>query len=173
MGLELCKQLAKLGAVVSACDIQQSALDSLPATVRAASNKDAKVLATKVDVRDRTQVDNWIKGTVAEFGALHGAANFAGVIDDKMGIGRLEEQDEDQYNFVISVNLTGVMHCMRAQLQHMGPGASIVNASSAGGLVGLPGAAAYSASKFGVSGLTRTVAKEAGKRNIRVNAIAP
>jgi NAD(P)-dependent dehydrogenase (short-subunit alcohol dehydrogenase family) len=79
----------------------------------------------------------------------------------------------EEWDFVIGVNLTGVFYSMRAQLRVMaGPG-SIVNAASIAGLAGNPNNANYSASKHGVVGLTRSGAKEAGKKTIRVNAIAP
>lgn len=79
----------------------------------------------------------------------------------------------EEWDFVIGVNLTGVFYSMRAQLRVMaGPG-SIVNAASIAGLEGYPNNANYTASKHGVVGLTRSGAKEAGKKTIRVNAIAP
>ena len=74
---------------------------------------------------------------------------------------------------MVGVNLTGVFYCMRAEVRAMaGPG-SIVNAASVAGLEGYALNANYTASKHGVVGLTRSGAKEVGKRNIRVNAIAP
>ena len=74
---------------------------------------------------------------------------------------------------MVGVNLTGVFYCMRAELRAMaGPG-SIVNAASVAGLEGYPLNANYTASKHGVVGITRSGAKEVGKHNIRVNAVAP
>jgi NAD(P)-dependent dehydrogenase (short-subunit alcohol dehydrogenase family) len=74
---------------------------------------------------------------------------------------------------VIAVNLTGVKNCIRAQCKVMKEGAAIASAASLAGLRGRPGLSAYVASKHGVVGLTRTIAKEVGRRGIRVNCVAP
>ena len=74
---------------------------------------------------------------------------------------------------MIAVNLTGLMYCLRAQIRVMKPGSSIVNAASLAGIMGRPGIGAYACSKHGVVGLTKTAAKEVGKKGIRVNAVAP
>ena len=83
-----------------------------------------------------------------------------------------QQDDDDDYNLVMNVNLLGVWNCMRAELNNMKSGGSIVNASSAAGLIGFAGGAAYTASKHGVAGLTRSACKEFGSMNIRVNAVA-
>lgn len=76
-------------------------------------------------------------------------------------------------SLVVNVNLKGVMLCLKSQLKVISDGGSIVNAASIAGLQGRPNNAAYSASKHGVIGLTRSAAKEVGNRGIRVNCIAP
>lgn len=79
----------------------------------------------------------------------------------------------DRRQFILDINLNGVMHCLRAQLRHLTPGGSIVNASSVAGLHGQPTNGPYVASKHGVIGLTKTAAKEVGGHGQRVNCIAP
>ena len=157
IGLEIAKILITKGATLSISDIQDAALQSAASQLKELGGPDAKVLAQRVDVTKRSEVDSWIQRTVAEFADLHCPVNFAGV----------------DYNFVMNVNLLGVWNCMRAELSNMKAGASIVNASSAAGLIGFAGGAAYTASKHGVAGLTRSACKEFGSVNIRVNAVAP
>lgn len=125
-----------------------------------------------VDVRKQDTVDAWIKKTIDTFGKLDGAANLAGVFkapSDKT----IETEDEANWDFMMDVNLKGLMHCLKAELPQMGQGGSIVNAASILGVTGGLGSAAYSSSKHGVVGLTRSAAKEVGKKGVRVNAIAP
>jgi len=132
-----------------------------------------KITIRKVDVRKAEEVDKWIEDSVAEFGRLDGAANVAGVAggDGDTTVQTIVQKDWD---FIMHVNLYGVMHCMRAQLGKIAkPGGSIVNVSSTAGVHGLPKSAAYSSSKYGVIGLTESAAGEFGKAGIRINALLP
>lgn len=154
--------------------MNSAGLDSAASSIRA-DVPAVKLLTQTVDVRNRAQVDAWMSDTVKEFGKLDGAANIAGVICPKIGQVFLDDETEEDWEFVLGVNLTGVMHCMRAgvKIGKMGKGSAIVNASSVAGLQGRETAGAYVASKHGVIGLTKTVAKEVGPRGVRVNCIAP
>jgi NAD(P)-dependent dehydrogenase (short-subunit alcohol dehydrogenase family) len=99
--------------------------------------------------------------------------NYSPYLTDHFSIHGIADLSNEDWDSVISVNLTGVFYCMRAELRvKSGPG-SIVNAASITGLEGYANGADYGASKHGVIGLTRCGAKEIGKKNIRVNAIAP
>jgi NAD(P)-dependent dehydrogenase (short-subunit alcohol dehydrogenase family) len=107
---------------------------------------------------------------------LAGAANLAGIAETrktKAGKFPIESIDDDDWETIMKTNLDGVKNCLRAQFRAIeGPGA-IVNASSTAGQYGPPNCGPYVVSKWGVIGLTKTVAREVGRRGIRVNAVAP
>ena len=115
------------------------------------------------------------------FGALDVLVNNAGILRDRM----LHNMSEEEFDAVIEVHLKGTWACSRAAVQHWRPlakkeaeeGAArhrkIINVTSASGLIGSPGQSNYSAAKMGIVGLTKTWAKELGRLNINVNAIAP
>lgn len=170
IGLETARLLLQRGGCVSICDIQEEALSHLQTTL--SCNPDS-FLAQRVDVRNRKSVESWIRNTLQKFSRLDGLANFAGVIPKSHNISNVEDQDDEQWDFVFDINVKGVMNCMRASLLHLERGGSIVNAGSGLSLQGRGAAAAYAASKHAVVGLTRSVAKEVGERGIRVNCVAP
>ena len=170
IGLQTAILLASQGAILSMADISEGPLKEVAAKIESTGGK---VLATVVDVRDDKQVDAWIKATVEKFGKLDGAVNLAGVIPKCINVERVEDLNNEDWKFVLDVNLTGVMYCMRAQLQNMNVKGSVVNAASICGVIGFPKNAAYTASKHAVIGLSRAAAKEVGDREIRINCIAP
>lgn len=170
IGLATAKLLASRGAKVSIADFHPDVASVSKLISDGTGNPD--VLAVKVDVRDVASVKSWIEQTVTKFGRLDGAANIAGVFrsyDDKT----VADEDDNNWQFMLDVNLTGLMHTMREQIPHMTSNSSVVNAASILATRGWGGAAAYSASKHGVVGLTKSAAKEVGKKGIRVNCIAP
>ncbi|EXJ66157.1 uncharacterized protein A1O5_10773 [Cladophialophora psammophila CBS 110553] len=170
MGLQLANLAASRGAKLALADIQEEPLKQLVDEL-VSSGVDA--IGTRVNVASDKEVDAWVEATINHFGQLDGAANLAGV-EGKHGLsGSLVNQANEEWDFILSINLTGLMYCVRAQLRVMKSGSSIVNASSIVGLVGRPGMCAYAVSKHGVAGLTKTAAKEAGPSGIRVNAVAP
>ncbi|KAF9889087.1 hypothetical protein FE257_008064 [Aspergillus nanangensis] len=168
MGLELARLAGRQGARLALADISQGPLDKL---VRELQDNGVDVIGTVLDVSSSAQVNNWVESTVKHYGRLDGAANLAGVVGRNHIIGQLEELPDAEWNFILGVNLTGIMYCVRAQLRVMQRGAAIVNAASVAGAVGQPNMCAYAVSKHGVVGLTRSVAKEVGPRGIRVNCI--
>lgn len=163
--------LASRGAKLSLADVSADALTKHAEEIRTRYSTD--VISFPVDVRDYSKVEDWIDQTKKHFGRLDGAANLAGVIPKSIGLKGVDEQDLDEWDFVMGVNLNGVMHCLRAQLKSIQDGGALVNASSVAGLTGRQNNASYTASKHGVLGLTRSAAKEVGVRNVRVNCICP
>ncbi|KAF2104585.1 NAD(P)-binding protein [Rhizodiscina lignyota] len=170
MGLATAKLLASKGAKISIADVQEGPLKSAVEDIEKAGGK---AIGTVVDVRNRKQVEAWIEKTVSSFGKLDGAANLAGVIGKQNNMAGLEDIDDDDWDFVIGVNLRGVLNCLRAQIPHFNDGASIVNAASVAGMIGFKQNGSYVASKHGVVGLTKTAAKELGPRQIRCNCFCP
>lgn len=125
------------------------------------------------DVRHESEVRRLIETAVGRFGGIDCAFNNAGV---EGRAGSIIEQDEANYQAIFDVNVKGCFGAMKHEILAMlqtGKGGAIVNNASVGGLVGLPGASLYSASKHAICGLTRSAALEFAARGIRISAVAP
>jgi len=169
IGLEIARQLAEGGATVVMVDILEDALKAAAEKVAAAGAK--QVLTYKTDVTDEAAVERMIDEVAEKTQRIDILVNNAGITRDDL----LLRMDAGQWDLVMAVNLKGTFlmtkHAARYMIRQRA--GRIVNMASVSGLVGNPGQANYSASKAGVVGFTRTVARELARRNVCCNAVAP
>src|SRR6201984_374343 len=167
IGAACVRRLFAEGASIAAADVRKAEVDKV---VSEFANSE-RIYGVGVDVSDRDQVAAFVSGAVRRFGKLHGLVNSAGI----RGVGNVLDTDPEVWRKVLSVNLEGTFKMCQAvarAVKEAQTPAAIVNLSSAAGIRGVPNRLPYAASKYGVVGLTQTMALELGPLSVRVTALA-
>jgi len=169
IGRSIVEILALLGADVVIADMLVELAEDTASEISQLTQR--KLIATKVDVSDGKSANEMIEQTIKQFGKVDILVNNAGITRDML-ILRMEEADWDA---VLDVNLKGVFNCSKAAIRPMMKQryGRIVNISSVSGQAGQAGQTNYSASKAGIIGFTKALAREVASRQITVNAVAP
>jgi 3-oxoacyl-[acyl-carrier protein] reductase len=169
IGRAVVQRLASDGFDVAFC--YRSRADEAKQLQELAAESGARVVATQVDVTDAAAVRRWCDETEDSLGPIEAVVTSAGIVRDNP---LLLMADED-WSDVLRVNLDGVYNVCRSVIFGMmkRKRGCVVNISSAAGVYGNPTQSNYSASKAGIIGFTRSLAKEVGRYGIRVNAVAP
>lgn len=166
IGREIARRLAATGALVVAADVRfDDPTETQP------GGEEGRIERAVLDVSDDVSVETGVAGILESYGKISLLVNNAGITRDSL----LMRMKKEEWSTVISVNLTGTYRMCRAVVPAMVRAryGRIVNVSSVVAGLGNPGQANYAASKAGVEGLTRTLARELASRNITVNAVAP
>ncbi len=168
IGKTIAENLAKKGVALAIADVS---VESAGETARELASLGVKTSALRLDVSKSDQVVKAFEDIVREFGRLDIVVNNAGITKDGLVL-RMKEEDWDA---VININLKGVFLCSKEAVKVMVKQkyGRIINIASVVAFMGNPGQANYSASKAGIVGLTKTVAREYASRGITVNAVAP
>lgn len=170
IGSAVCERLASLGAAVAVNYSRSS--DSANELVKRIETAGGRALAVQFDVSDEEGVERGIKQIVEQLGGLDILVNNAGIAID----GLILRTKAEDWKRTIDINLTGAFLCSRAASKIMvkaKKGGRIINISSVIGEMGNAGQVAYSASKSGLFGMTKSLARELGSRAVTVNAITP
>ena len=168
IGRAIALRLAEEGADLAICARNVAAAGEVAAAIEALGRR---CLVRQADVADAEQAAELVAATIAELGRLDVLVNNAGVTRDNL-LMRMKDEDWDE---VLAINLKGAFNCVRAAVRPMlkARGGRIVNITSVVGLLGNAGQANYAASKAGLIGLTKSLARELASRGITANAVAP
>lgn len=169
IGFEVAREFVKNGASIALCGITLESAEEARDKILE-DYPEADILAIKVDISNTNEVVELFNKVIARWNKIDVLINNAGIAPAKP----LEDMTDDDFINVLNVNTTGTFRCTREAVKYMKDnGGSIINTSSFVSLYGANMQSAYTASKAAINGLTKSNAKELGKYNIRVNAIAP
>ena len=168
IGKVIAVRLAESGASIAICDLN---IDGLQTTTKEIESAGGRALPIEANVASMDQTQAMVEKTVKELGGVHILVNNAGITRDSL----LLRMTVDDWDKVLTVNLKGVFNCTKAALKFMAKQryGRVISIASIVGEMGNAGQANYAASKAGVIGFTKTVAREYAKRSITANAIAP
>jgi len=171
IGEAIAIKFAEQGAHVAFTYVSDNSAEKAKALEEKLTALGVKAKAYKSNAGDFEQCEVFVNDVLKEFGAIDICVNNAGISKDNL----LLRMTQDQWNDVLNVNLNSVFYMTKQVIKPMmkAKSGSIINMSSVIGMMGNAGQASYAASKAGIIGFTKSVAKELGSRNIRCNAIAP
>jgi NAD(P)-dependent dehydrogenase (short-subunit alcohol dehydrogenase family) len=169
LGREMAMAFAREGAQIAVAGTTETAINSTATEIKLNGHH---VIAITCDVSDEIAVEHMVSTTLREFGQIDVLVNNAGIIGPTAIVTAVKREDWDQ---TIAVNLTGAFLCAKAVLPHMADRkrGKIINISSVAGHKGYPMRSPYAVSKWGMIGLSQTLAAEWGRYNIQVNTISP
>ena len=168
IGKTIAVEMAKSGANVFCLARNKNALDS---TINKIISNGDKASAYSCDISDNEQFNNIVTDIFKEYGSIDILVNNAGITNDTL----LMRMSDDQWDSVLNINLKGSFTCTRSVIKYMMKKKSgrIINITSIVGLTGNAGQANYAASKAGLIGMTKSIAKEVASRGITANCVAP
>ncbi len=169
IGEAIAKVYAKEGAKVVVADINYEMALNVANEI---NNNGGEALAFKADVTNNSEVKKMVEFTLDNFGKLDCACNNAGKSSATIN---LVDKPVENFNEVLDLDVRGVFFCCQEEIKamHQNGSGAIVNISSTSGILGNPGITPYNTSKHAVLGLTKSVALEECKNNIRINAVCP
>ncbi len=168
IGRAIVLELLKQGRIVAGLDINKEQLAELEKVSKEAG---FDVIAKCCDITDTAQLTETLESLAEEYGAIGILVNNAGITRDKL----MMQMNEDDYDILMSVNLRAAFMASKIVLRGMirNKFGRIINTSSIAGVMGQAGSANYAASKAGLIGMSKSIAREVGKKGITVNCVAP
>lgn len=168
VGRELVFQLLEKGATVIAVDINETGLSE----TRQRTNNNFRLFTYRVDIANRADVENFAQTVIRELGSIDGIINNAGIIQPFL---YLDDLELEQIERVMNINFYGTLYMIKALLPHLKtrPEAAILNVSSMGGFISVPGQSVYGASKAAVKLLSEGLASELRETKVKVSVVIP